>query len=100
MAGRRALVPLLLALGCGSSTITNGSGPDARTIDAPISTPTGDGGVPDAPGTTVQCPPYQSMCQGACIDTVTDPQNCGGCGKTCTGNLACSGGACSATCLP
>ncbi|WP_394836643.1 hypothetical protein LVJ94_07020 [Pendulispora rubella] len=46
------------------------------------------------------CPPYKTYCDGKCIPTTADPANCGACGNTCTGALACSGGVCSGTCLP
>jgi hypothetical protein len=45
------------------------------------------------------CPPYTSFCNGTCIPTVNDPDNCGACGVKCTGSLACSGGTCAADCL-
>src|SRR5579863_602311 len=41
------------------------------------------------------CPPYQSLCNGRCIPTSGDPNNCGGCGTTCTGIQVCSSNACS-----
>src|SRR5262249_28566398 len=101
----RMLVMLALGVGCGStsSSATGADAPPAggSSIDAPLDAAVSMGGTPDGPrGTKMQCPPYQSSCHGACIDTVSDPLNCGGCGITCTGNLACSGGLCSATCLP
>jgi alpha-tubulin suppressor-like RCC1 family protein len=57
---------------------TSEAGPDA-TIE---------GG--DAPGT---CDGGQ-MCGGQCVDTQTDPQNCGTCGAACTGSFACTKGVC------
>ena len=43
-------------------------------------------------------------CQGKCVDTQKDPNNCGACGQTCTADaskhvtgVACSGGACVIT---
>lgn len=46
---------------------------------------TGDAG-PDAPACT--------MCGGGCVDTLVDPENCGGCGVTCAKGYACLGGVC------
>jgi hypothetical protein len=46
------------------------------------------------------CPPYTTLCNGACIPTVSDPNNCGGCGVKCTGTLACAAGKCAENCLP
>jgi hypothetical protein len=34
-------------------------------------------------------------CSGRCVDTRTDPANCGGCGKPCTPGQACAGGVCT-----
>jgi hypothetical protein len=46
------------------------------------------------------CPSYQTLCDGGCISTSGDPNNCGGCGTQCTGSLVCSANACSSGCLP
>ena len=48
----------------------------------------GSGGGPDP------CMPGQMLCGAACIDVVTDPMNCGGCGLVCPGPGACMGGMC------
>src|SRR5215475_13418325 len=103
MAYLRSVVWLVLAAGCGSSSITSSA--DAPfgggSIDAPVGAPVADARLADAPGTVqATCPPYQSLCGGQCINTVTDPGNCGGCGTTCTGALVCSGGQCVSGCLP
>jgi len=39
------------------------------------------------------CKP-ENVCEGTCVDTQTDPYNCGACGKTCTFG-GCVAGACS-----
>ena len=39
-----------------------------------------------------------NACGGSCVDTQTDPLNCGGCGIACDGGKFCNTGACSATC--
>ncbi len=44
------------------------------------------------------CEMGTSDCSGVCVDTSSDPSNCGACGNACTitnGNPGCSGGACS-----
>ncbi|TDP75949.1 DUF7305 domain-containing protein [Bradymonas sediminis] len=46
------------------------------------------------------CPLYQTRCDGTCIPTVVDPNNCGGCGVTCGDDEVCSGGTCTDTCMP
>ncbi|HEV8323974.1 MAG TPA: hypothetical protein VG389_20325 [Myxococcota bacterium] len=75
----------------------------ATESDAGDAQPGGDGG-PDASADAgasdaAACPIYTDLCGGACIPTSVDPVNCGDCDVTCTGALACSAGACSATCL-
>lgn len=50
----------------------------------------GDSG-PDAP---IDCGSGQSYCDGACIPTGSDTQNCGGCGLTCAPGQRCAGGMC------
>ncbi|MFT4040610.1 MAG: hypothetical protein QM692_20690 [Thermomicrobiales bacterium] len=37
------------------------------------------------------------LCGGACVNTQTDAQHCGGCGARCGGGAACVGGACAPT---
>jgi hypothetical protein len=46
------------------------------------------------------CPQYQSLCDGACIPSSVDPDNCGGCDQACDEELVCSGGGCVDECLP
>ena len=60
--------------------------PDAATADS--------GGMTIDSGST--CPAMRTMCGGECVDTVTDPVNCGSCGTMCmSGKCAssnCTGG--------
>jgi len=46
------------------------------------------------------CPLYSARCAGGCIPTSVDPDNCGGCGKACGAQEACSAGVCTTECLP
>jgi hypothetical protein len=101
-----ACVLAALHLSCGSS------GADANGPDASLGSSPGDGGASNPPITTsdgapgdngdggASCPVYQALCGGVCISTVVDPHNCGGCNVTCPSTQVCSGGACSASCLP
>ncbi|MGZ3405905.1 MAG: MXAN_6577-like cysteine-rich protein [Polyangia bacterium] len=50
------------------------------------------GGCPNGAGIT--CPTGQTFCGGKCIYVASDPANCGGCGTTCPGALACINGSC------
>jgi hypothetical protein len=107
------VVTTLAAPGCGTSKVTALGPPPpdgSSTLDGrpPTGAPDGGaacgaaacaGGQACVNGACV-CPAYQSLCGGVCIPTSTDPKNCGGCGVTCTGALACSGGTCASGCLP
>ena len=82
----------------------SGSSGGGGTLDATLSpdtsstTPVSEGGPScDASG-TCGCPPYETLCSGACIVTNLDPNNCGACGHACAAGQACSAGVCSSTC--
>jgi len=49
-----------------------------------------DGSLSDAPQVT--CDGGLASCNGQCVDTSTDPNNCGGCNVVC--NTQCTGGTC------
>jgi glucosylceramidase len=56
---------------------------------------TGTGGSPGAGGSNVTtCPGTLMTCGTDCIDTSSDPMNCGGCGIPCSSTQVCQGGAC------
>src|SRR5471032_2080707 len=42
-----------------------------------------------------QCLTGLALCQASCVDTQSDPQNCGACGTVCTTGQVCAQGACS-----
>ncbi|MFN8593151.1 MAG: hypothetical protein U0031_16975 [Thermomicrobiales bacterium] len=49
------------------------------------------------------CAAGQRLCNGTCVDTCCDNNNCGACGNVCTGGLTCFEGVCdcpSGLCLP
>jgi len=49
-----------------------------------------------------QCPAGQTACGGKCVDTTSDPANCGGCSNACTaptgGTTTCANGQCGQSC--
>jgi hypothetical protein len=68
------------ALGsCGSGGPTGLSAFDAGSDDA-TSGGDGNGG---------SCNPGQILCGGSCVDTSSDPANCGSCGASCDGGTCC-----------
>ena len=74
--GVAAFVPSFTA--CGSDAAPIAEFPDAGT-DASDSGP-------------VTCQGTQSICGSVCVDTSSDPQNCGGCSNACKmGDLCCAG---------
>ena len=58
----------------------------------------GLGGAPGTGGTTgtggSPCPGTQTACGTDCIDTSSDPMNCGACGLPCSTGQVCQGGSC------
>lgn len=51
---------------------------------------------PALPDAGLECADGTSLCDGACVDTETDPLHCGACGRIC--DAACSAGECVAMC--
>jgi Stigma-specific protein, Stig1 len=48
------------------------------------------------------CCPHENQlnCSGTCVDYLTDPNNCGGCGVQCAVGQLCDNGVCRSTCAP
>ncbi len=44
------------------------------------------------------CNTGQRLCSGVCVDVMTDPINCGQCGKPCDQGQVCAGGLCAQQC--
>lgn len=63
---------------------------DAGVVDVDAGDP-GDGGPP-------ACDLGEIFCAGACIDGLSDPANCGGCGVTCGPLELCASGMCVPSC--
>jgi len=104
-----AVVILAIAIAVQMDLLTNlpvpasGSASIARPVAAAVNTI-----APAMVRTTVpippelRCPGGLSRCGSGCIDTRTDPANCGACGKICPSypdaNSTCTGGTCGFTC--
>jgi hypothetical protein len=95
--------------GCGGET-SGDEGGDA-TIDTPVDQGADDTPVlpdtrPDADASADAdaeggaCSKPKTSCGGDCVDTKSDPSNCGGCGKRCCAGQLCAGGACTTGCPP
>ena len=50
---------------------------------------------PPPPPPPSGCPPGTEACGGTCVNTSTDPFNCGGCGKRCQIHAICQAGTCT-----
>jgi peroxiredoxin len=44
------------------------------------------------------CPSGQILCNGTCVNTATDPNNCGKCGSACASGELCQAGVCAQGC--
>ena len=44
------------------------------------------------------CVSGETVCSGQCVDTATNPKNCGACATACAAGLVCSSGACALVC--
>ena len=53
---------------------------------------------PGVDGGPVGCEDPRMMCGSICVNPLTDPANCGGCGNACEGGAFCSEGTCMRTC--
>lgn len=58
----------------------------------------GETGVDTSGGGDSNCPGTKTECDGKCVSTRLDPDNCGSCGNTCTGQEVCNAGECTDSC--
>jgi hypothetical protein len=87
---------LALVAGCGSGKKRYDGGPAATDGSASMDGAP-DAAPPDAPPAPCSDPAL-TRCNGVCVDTQSDPNNCGGCGVTCTGSQTCVAGKCQEDC--
>lgn len=89
------------AVGCGGDDSTggsadsDGSAPDAATIDGSRDATTNDASTKND---AAACPGAQNLCAGECVSIDRDPQNCGACGTTCAAGELCASGKCATSC--
>jgi hypothetical protein len=69
------VIGIVLVAGAAVFFVFSGTTPSAGTQN--ISS-VSQGSV--TPVVTIQCSPNLTLCRGTCVDTRTDPENCGGCG--------------------
>ena len=77
----------------------------ATAVPTPATLTGTTGGAPAAPPTTAApagggCATGKTSCGGTCVDTQSDPNNCGACGTVCPANQSCIAGACLQTGCP
>lgn len=65
------------------------------TVDAAA-----DGSGRDVVASDTGCTPPETVCGGACVDTASSREHCGGCGRACPAGQVCASGVCSASCAP
>jgi len=80
--------------------IDAGNNPSNSGTNSGTNNPTNSATNNTTNGYSDSCGTYQSRCEGTCIPTSTDPDNCGGCGVICSASEVCSGGRCVGECLP
>lgn len=80
-----AAVAAAVGTACGSSSNGNGSGFDSGTGS---SSGGGDSGTDGTMGPT--CTGGKTLCGTTCVDTTSDPANCGKCGVVCDGGTCCA----------
>src|ERR1700690_982111 len=80
-------LPILFSMRC------SGADPIQLFTDAGDAATKGDATTTDSPA---GCSGGQSRCADVCVDTTSDPQNCGGCGVVCADKGVCVASACAA----
>ncbi len=85
-----ASILALMSLSCAAFAVAHCGGDDTNTITLPDS---GTNGI-DVVNPQQCTGANQALCNGACVDTSTDPKNCGGCGTACPDKAVCQAQKC------
>jgi hypothetical protein len=88
--GSTCVSAALVLDGCATGGLIEGQ-PEAGEKDV---TTTGN----DAANSDGGCKAGQTDCNGTCVNTASDPKNCGKCGTACSDGGVCSQSACATTC--
>jgi hypothetical protein len=95
--------------GSGAATQMDAASRDAMSVPPDATTPPPDATMPardaasaldsgrpqDSSSGDGSCQAGQTFCGGGCVDTKSDPSNCGQCSNTCGSGLTCVGGQCA-----
>jgi hypothetical protein len=83
----------ILSLSAASAAfVACGGGGTATTTGSPSGSSSGSSGTASSSSGSPECKGSEVNCGGACVDTSSDPANCGSCGSPCdTGALCCAG---------
>ncbi len=82
------------AQNCGGCNAVCPPGASCRSGRCMVRSTGGPTGSAEAVVPAARCLPWESYCDGACLDTVGDPNNCGGCGSVCDVGTTCIQGHC------
>ncbi len=93
-ANRGATAACTSSASCGAATTITTTLPAGAALHTLAVDSCTAGGPYDLSVTLGGCAAGQTLCNGACVNTTTDANNCGACGSACSGGRTCAAGAC------